>query len=284
MSVQPDLTQTVVVTVQHSHQHNHSNQTYNSSQGSNDSPNNNMISSLDKIPTYAGGNGPDSPFLHDSSPSYSVPELPNMYPQSAMDAGQYSVPDSQYMATGRPYSPISHPQFNLQSAQSFSSTVPPSYPASSQFFPEKATGASGIPQRNSGNMGQVPANKTVVVEPTINHNLNSGVEKVGMKDNKSGLPPPSSTSSCDSRPLSQCDSLQDSRQSVISVQLPGNVDTEAVTWSTFSNTGGRLVLPESGNVCRFSVSCYTCSFTRPPSASSSCSRLHCCLINVLGDS
>ncbi|KAK7500847.1 hypothetical protein BaRGS_00007727 [Batillaria attramentaria] len=28
--------------------------------------------------------------------------------------------------------------------------------------------------------------------------------------------------------------------------MPGNVDTEAVTWSTFNYTGGRLVLPESG--------------------------------------
>lgn len=250
MSVQPDLTQTVVVTVQHNshHHHNHSNQTYNSSQGSNDSPNNNLVNSLDKIPPYAGGGGADSPFMHDSSPSYSVPELPNIYQQSNMDAGQYSVPDSQYMATGRPYSPISHAQFAPQSPQSFSSSGPTTYSSTGtqQFFPEKSgpAGASGVPQRHSGNMTQ--PNKTVMVEPTINHNLNSTVEKASMKDNKSGLPPPLSTSSCESRPLSQCDSLQDSRQSVISVQLPGNVDTEAVTWSTFNHTGGRLVLPESG--------------------------------------
>ncbi|KAL8580949.1 hypothetical protein ACOMHN_017516 [Nucella lapillus] len=42
-------------------------------------------------------------------------------------------------------------------------------------------------------------------------------------------------------------SMQDSRQSLVSVQLPSNVmDSEAFTWSSFDHTGGRLVLPESG--------------------------------------
>ncbi|XP_059163925.1 netrin receptor UNC5C-like isoform X2 [Physella acuta] len=245
LSVPPDLTQTVVVTVQHNnhHHHNHSNQTYNHSQSSNDSPNNNHVNSMDKIP-YGGGVSPE--FLHDSSPSYSVPELPNIYPQSGMDVGQYSVPDTQYLANNRPYSPISQPMYQPQSPQSYSSgPTPYSSTATQQFFPDKSVAMvpPGIPQRHSGNLSQGPSNKTVMVEPTINHNLNTTVEK--MKDNKSGLPPPP-PSSCDSRPLSQCDSLQDSRQSVISVQLPGNVDTEAVTWSTFTHTGGRLILPESG--------------------------------------
>ncbi|XP_076459267.1 netrin receptor UNC5C-like isoform X2 [Babylonia areolata] len=42
------------------------------------------------------------------------------------------------------------------------------------------------------------------------------------------------------------DSVQDSRQSLVSVQLPSNMDTEAFTWSSFDHTGGRLILPESG--------------------------------------
>ncbi|XP_055875980.1 netrin receptor UNC5C-like isoform X3 [Biomphalaria glabrata] len=243
MSVPPDLTQTVVVTVQHNHHHNHSNQTYNHSQGSDESPNNNH-NSMDKIPNYGG---PDTPFLHDSSPSYSVPELPNIYPQSGMDMGQYSVPDAQYITSGRPYSPISQLQYQPQnSSPSFASSGPSPYSSTPtpQFFADKS---GVVAQRHSGGVSQTPMSqvaltKTLMVEPTINHNLNTSIDKMVMKDNKIGLAPPA----CDSRPLSQCDSLQDSRQSVISVQLPGNVDTEAVTWSTFTHTGGRLVLPESG--------------------------------------
>lgn len=274
MSGQPDLTQTVVMTVQHQ---NHSNQTYNHSQGSNDSPNNNLVSSADKIPSYMGG--ADSPFAHDSSPSYSLPELPNIYPQSSMDAGQYSVPDTQYNI----YSPISPPQFPPQSQQSFSSVLsqpfssagptPYSSTSTQQFFPDMsgAAGACGIPQRHSGNLAQVPLNKSIMIEPTVNHSLNATVEKIALKDSKSGLPPPPSISSCDSRPLSQCDSLQNSRQSVISVQLPGNVDTEAVTWSTFNHTGGRLILPESGMLLTFLlVLCVAGSFH--PEGSSNTSR------------
>ncbi|XP_035824121.1 netrin receptor UNC5B-b [Aplysia californica] len=273
LSMQPDLTQTVVVTVQHNnhnhHHNNHNNQTYNHSQGSNESPNNNHVGSVDKMPGYhggggsgggssIGGSGPESPFIHDSSPSYSVPDVPGMYPQAGMEPGQYSVPDTQsYISNGRPYSPIAQPLYSPQTPQSYSSgaggnqggPTPYSSTATQQFFPSDKP-----PQRHSGGMATPgcysgvpgPNNKMVMVEPTINHNLNNAsVEKLGMKDSKSGLPPPA-PSSCDGRPLSQCDSLQDSRQSVISVQLPGNVDTEAVTWSTFNHTGGRLFLPESG--------------------------------------
>jgi len=41
-------------------------------------------------------------------------------------------------------------------------------------------------------------------------------------------------------------SVQDSRGSLVSVQLPSNMDSQAFTWSSFDHTGGRLVLPESG--------------------------------------
>lgn len=48
------------------------------------------------------------------------------------------------------------------------------------------------------------------------------------------------------RPPSFSDSAMDSRHSVVSTQLPHNIDMEAVTWGTFNHMGGRLVLQESG--------------------------------------
>lgn len=82
------------------------------------------------------------------------------------------------------------------------------------------------------------------VEPTINYNLNSSMERLTIRDNKNMLAvPPVGMSS---RPLSQNETLENSRQSLMSVQLPSNIDAEAVTWSTFTHMGGRLLLPESG--------------------------------------
>ncbi|XP_050391272.1 netrin receptor UNC5C isoform X2 [Patella vulgata] len=89
--------------------------------------------------------------------------------------------------------------------------------------------------------GTLPKNsKMMLVEPTLNHNLTSSLEQLSVCDNKNTLLVPS-----DNR-LSQCDNLQDSRQSMISVQLPSTIDADGVTWSTFDSCGGRLVLPESG--------------------------------------
>lgn len=48
------------------------------------------------------------------------------------------------------------------------------------------------------------------------------------------------------RPPSFSDSAIDNRHSMASLQLPSNIDLEAVVWGTFNQTGGRLVLQESG--------------------------------------
>ncbi|GFR84427.1 netrin receptor UNC5C [Elysia marginata] len=285
LSSPPDLTQTMVVTVQHNNHHgqhpqqhqHHNNQTYNHSQSSGEGPNNNL--SMDKMPSYigvgatsscsggSGGAGPGG----DNSPSYSVPELPNIYPQSDLEAAQYSVPDTGlYNISGgsRDYSPVAgqpYPQHHIHypahpgqpiyalngsggsaGASSIGSGIsggptPYSTSVAQPYYPEMG-GPPGLPNRHSSNSSNGTTPKTVMVEPTINHNLNSAADKLPMKDVKMAQ------AQCEgaARPMSQCDSLQDSRQSVISVQLPGNVDTEAVTWSTFNHMGGRLVLPESG--------------------------------------
>ncbi|XP_046379285.1 netrin receptor UNC5C-like isoform X2 [Haliotis rufescens] len=99
---------------------------------------------------------------------------------------------------------------------------------------------NNLQHRHSATLGK--SSKTLLVEPTINHNVNNSMEKLTIKD-KSNLSVPSMGSG---RPMSQCESLQDSRQSMISMQLPSTIDAEAVTWSTFTSNGGRLLLPESG--------------------------------------
>ncbi|XP_067671142.1 netrin receptor UNC5C-like isoform X5 [Haliotis asinina] len=99
---------------------------------------------------------------------------------------------------------------------------------------------NNVQHRHSATLGK--SSKTLLVEPTINHNVNNSMEKLTIKD-KSNLSVPSMGSG---RPMSQCESLQDSRQSMISMQLPSTIDAEAVTWSTFTSNGGRLLLPESG--------------------------------------
>ena len=206
VSVQPDVTQTVVTVQQqqqqqqqqqHPYHHHHNHSGSNSTSHSADSPNNNHMGTLDKAPPYLP---PDPPYSQGGldSPGVNSDNL-------------YSVPNA---------------HFNM--------------PASPGELPQ--------PHRLSGTLGRPGSNKTVFVEPTVSHNLDSSsMEKLTIKDSKAGLPPPPPAPDCHSRPASgHSDSLQGSRQSVISVQLPGNVDTEAVTWSTFNYTGGRLVLPESG--------------------------------------
>ena len=94
---------------------------------------------------------------------------------------------------------------------------------------------TGSPHRLSATPGN-----TLLIESSLGQN---GVgDGGGGRGSKDSLSTPS-------RPASQPDNLQDSRQSMISMQLPSTIDAEAVTWSTFSSSGGRLILPESG-ACR----------------------------------
>lgn len=77
--------------------------------------------------------------------------------------------------------------------------------------------------------------KTLFVEPTFRPQEKLPYEK--------DMPPPVPLGP---RPPIQNNNIMDSRQSMMSVQLPSNIDMEAVAWSTFNHQGGRLILPESG--------------------------------------
>ncbi|XP_041362297.1 netrin receptor UNC5C-like isoform X3 [Gigantopelta aegis] len=99
---------------------------------------------------------------------------------------------------------------------------------------------TGSSQRLSATLGK--NSKTLLVEPTISQNGSVSMDSSGGRDSGKNM------LSVSPRPSSQGENLQDSRQSMISMQLPSTIDAEAVTWSTFSSSGGRLLLPESG-VC-----------------------------------
>ncbi|XP_069123995.1 netrin receptor UNC5C-like [Argopecten irradians] len=79
---------------------------------------------------------------------------------------------------------------------------------------------------------------TLFVEPTFMNNRPQ--EKLPYEKD---VPPPVPLGP---RPPLQNNNVMDSRQSMMSVQLPSNIDMDAVAWSTFNHQGGRLVLPESG--------------------------------------
>jgi hypothetical protein len=59
------------------------------------------------------------------------------------------------------------------------------------------------------------------------------------------LPPPNTPLGMSLRPPTPTNAME-SRHSMLSVHLPPNADSEAVTWGSFNHAGGRLVLPESG--------------------------------------
>ena len=61
------------------------------------------------------------------------------------------------------------------------------------------------------------------------------------KDSKASL----KSSDCESRPNSMY-SERTNRHSVISSQLPPNIDMEALVWANVTHTGGRITLPDSG--------------------------------------
>ncbi|XP_076447398.1 netrin receptor UNC5C-like isoform X3 [Babylonia areolata] len=251
MSMQPDVTQTVV-TVQHQHHQQQQPQQYlhhnssgtNSTSHSADSPNNNHMGTLDKAPPYLP---PDPPYSAGGGGSVSPPMSDNLYsvPNAHFSSNLPSPGDvSQCYSTesGRSHShPHPHPHQHPHPQHPHPQHPHPQHPHPQHPHPQQ-------PHRLSGTLGR--PGKTMVVEPTLNPNLDSSMEKLALKDKQAALPPPPPAPESvgpHSRPGSgHSDSLQGSRQSVISVQLPGNVDTEAVTWSTFDFSGGRLVLPESG--------------------------------------
>lgn len=94
--------------------------------------------------------------------------------------------------------------------------------------------------------------KTLFVEPTIN--LNRNMENLPLNDQNAMSHVTNSSPTAPElppRPHSESDNIIDSRHSMMSVQLPSNIDSDAVTWGTFNHMGGRLMLPESGRLLYF---------------------------------
>ena len=102
-------------------------------------------------------------------------------------------------------------------------------------------------------MGNGVPNNTVIVEPNLNHLDDSSSDRVSMRNNRNLAnntvvvspiaPHPGSNNS---PRVSETDNLRDSHNSLTSIEVPNDMDTDAVTWSTFDHRGGRLTLPESG--------------------------------------
>ena len=128
-------------------------------------------------------------------------------------------------------------------------------------------------------LGNGVPNNTVIVEPSMNHLDNNSVDRVALRNDRNlanntvvvspiapqhggimahqhgGVSPiPSQQGShsgshhgsSNSPRVSEADNFRDSHNSLASVELPNNMDTDAVTWSTFDHRGGRLTLLESG--------------------------------------
>ena len=88
------------------------------------------------------------------------------------------------------------------------------------------------------NAGQPYAESSISNHSVSNHSHHSGDQ---MSDKNT-----MTMSAIGGRPPSFSDSAVDNRNSMVSVQLPNNIDMEAVMWGTFNHMGGRLVLQESG--------------------------------------
>ncbi|CAG2221159.1 UNC5 [Mytilus edulis] len=89
------------------------------------------------------------------------------------------------------------------------------------------------------NAGQPYAESSISNHSVSNHSSHHSADQMSDKNTMT-------MSAVGARPPSFSDSAMDNRNSMISLQLPSNIDMEAVVWGTFNHMGGRLVLPESG--------------------------------------
>ena len=102
-------------------------------------------------------------------------------------------------------------------------------------------------------VGNGVPNNTVIVEPSLNHLDSNPTDRVSVRNERNLAnntvvvspiaPHPGGNNS---PRVSETDNLRDSHNSLTSVEVPNDMDTDAVTWSTFDHRGGRLTLPESG--------------------------------------
>lgn len=102
--------------------------------------------------------------------------------------------------------------------------------------------------RLSQTLGNGIMNNVKIIEPTPENMLthNSSMDQIAKKNEANNMVIVNPVSSRGSPHGSQQDNMRNSRESMMSIELPSSIDTDAVTWSTFDYTGGRLVLPESG--------------------------------------
>lgn len=143
-------------------------------------------------------------------------------------------PDLTQVTVPPPVTPNDHPNNNhMQRINSFDK-LPPTY-------------AEIKEHRLSAPMGNGVNNSVNIIEPTPNNMLthNSSMDQLAKKNDKNNLVIVNPVGSSNARG-NRAENLRDSRGSLMSVELPSHIDTDAVTWSTFDHRGGRLTLPESG--------------------------------------
>ncbi|XP_014785195.1 uncharacterized protein LOC106879947, partial [Octopus bimaculoides] len=75
--------------------------------------------------------------------------------------------------------------------------------------------------------------------------LGGSMEKLAIKSQPKNTMSMSSSMSMNQRPISNGDVQSASRLSLMSTQLPCNIEADAIIWGTFTHTGGRLCLNES---------------------------------------
>lgn len=102
--------------------------------------------------------------------------------------------------------------------------------------------------RLSQSLGNGILSSVKIIEPTPENMLthNSSMDQLAKKNEANNMVIVNPVGSRGSPRGSEVENLHDSRESMMSVELPRHIDTDAVTWSTFDYHGGRLVLPESG--------------------------------------
>ena len=98
-------------------------------------------------------------------------------------------------------------------------------------------------------------NNIMVVEPNLTHLDNNAIHEMPLINDRNTAyntvivsPMIPHLGATDGLEVDETDNLRDSKNSLMSNELPGHIDTDAVTWNTFDHRGGKLTLPESG-VC-----------------------------------
>ena len=97
---------------------------------------------------------------------------------------------------------------------------------------------------DSGTINRSTNTLLLVDTPSPNrHTHKASSDNLPRKDSKLSL----KSSECESRPQSVY-SERTNRQSMLSCQLPSNIDIEALVWANVTHLGERIILPEAGRL------------------------------------